>query len=162
WLQIEPKLSEIDLRDYFWISRDKIATSISASSLIPPIVKSLFKELNQEMPTGTRKELFNAKFHSLIPLEKDAFLNLLSMNVKKNPKEKLGFEIFNLLVDESIESVASYYTETLKTLNKTEIEASVGVSLRKYNSHPVLGEFLNELFKDKKTRASKAYNLRNK
>ncbi len=162
WLQIEPKLSEIDLRDYFWISRDKISTSISASSLIPPIVKTLFKELNQEMPTGTRKEIFNAKFHSLIPLEKDAFLNLLSINVKKNPKEKLGFDIFNLLVDENIENVTSYYTETLNTLNKTEIEASVGVSLRKYNSHPVLGEFLNELFKDKKTRASKAYNLKNK
>ena len=162
WLQIEPKLSEIDLRDYFWISRDKIATSISASSLIPPVVKSFFKELNQEMPTGTRKELFNAKFHSLIPLEKDAFLNLLSNNVKKNPKEKIGFDIFNLLVDENIDNVTSYYTETLKTLNKNEIEASVGISLRKYKTHPVLGEFLNELFKDNKTRASKSYNLKSK
>jgi len=162
WLQIEPKLSEIDLRDYFWISRDKISTSISASSLIPPIVKSLFKELNQEMPTGTRKEIFNDKFHSLISLEKDAFLNLLSNNVKKNPKEKIGFDIFNLLVDENIENVTSYYIETLKTLNKNEIEASVGVSMRKYKTHPVLGEFLNELFKDNKTRASKSYNLKSK
>ncbi|KGK31630.1 P-loop NTPase fold protein [Cellulophaga sp. E6(2014)] len=160
WLQIEPKLSEIDLRDYFWISRDKISTSISASSLIPPIVKSLFKELNQEMPTGTRKKIFNDKFHSLISLEKDALLNLLSINVKKNPKEKIGFQIFNLFVDENVENVTSYYIETLKTLNKTEIEPSVGVSLSKYSSHPILGDFLNEFFKDKQTKVSKAFNLK--
>ena len=47
WLQVEPLLSDVDLRDYFWISRDKLNDSISASSLIPPIVKSYLKKLNQ-------------------------------------------------------------------------------------------------------------------
>lgn len=162
WFQIEPKLSEIDLRDYFWISRDKITTSISASSLIPPIVKSVFKELNQEMPSGTRKEIFKAKFPTLTVLEKDALLNLLSKNIQKNPKEKIGFEVFNLFLDENVDNVASYYIETIKTLNKTEMDPSVGLSLRKYNKHPAIGEFLNDFFKDNRTKVSKSYNLKSR
>ncbi|MBN4047213.1 NTPase [bacterium AH-315-P13] len=161
WLQIEPKLAEIDLRDYFWISRDKIS-SISASSLIPPIVKTLFNELNQEMPTGTRNQLFKDKFHSLTSFEKDSFLNLLSNNLKKNPKEKIGFDIFNQMLHDNIENAATYYIETLKVINKREIEPAVGISLREFNNHPIIGEFLNEFFSDNKTKVSKAYNLKKK
>lgn len=161
WLQIEPELSEVDLRDYFWISRDKISTSISASSLIPPVVKALFNELNQEMPTGTRNKLFKDKFSSLNPYEKDTFLVLISKTLKKNPKEKFGYDIFHLLIDKNIENAISYYIETLKTLSKKEIEASVGVSLRKYKDHPSLGGFLNDFFNDK-SKVSKAYNLKSK
>jgi len=162
WIQIEPQLSEIDLRDYFWISRDNITASISASSLIPPIVKSIFKELSNEMPTGTRKEIFKAKFTKLAPLEKDALLNLLSINIKKNPKEKIGFEVFNLFVDENVTNAVSYYIEAIKSLNKTEIDPSVGLSLRKYSQYPVIGEFLDDFFKDNKTKSSKAYNIKRK
>jgi len=160
WLQIEPKLSEIDLRDYFWISRDKITTSISASSLIPPIVKSVFRDLNQEMPSGTRKEIFKAKFPNLTPLEKDALLSLLSKNIQKNPKDKIGFAVFNLFLEENVDNVASYYIETMKTLNKTEMDPSIGISLRKYSQHPAIGDFLNEFFKDNRTKISKSYNLK--
>jgi predicted KAP-like P-loop ATPase len=161
WLQIEPTLSEVDLRDYFWISRDKISTSISASSLIPPIVKALLNELSQEMPTGTRSKVFKAKFISLNPFEKETFLALLSKTLKKNPKEKIGYDIFHLLIDENIETAISNYIETLKTLSKKEIEASVGVSLRKYKGHPILGSFLNDFLNDK-TKVSKSYNLKSK
>jgi predicted KAP-like P-loop ATPase len=161
WLQIEPTLSEVDLRDYFWISRDKISTSISASSLIPPIVKALLNELSQEMPTGTRSKVFKAKFISLNPFEKETFLALLSKTLKKNPKEKIGYDIFHLLIDENIETAISNYIETLKTLSKKEIEASVGVSLRKYKDHPILGSFLNDFLNDK-TKVSKSYNLKSK
>lgn len=161
WLQIEPKLSEIDLRDYFWISRDKIATSISASSLIPPVVRMLFNDLSQEMPKGVRKKLIEEKFNLLEPHEKDAFLNLLSTNIKKYPKEKVGFKLFDLLVEEKVENSVSYYIETLKALRKDDIDPSVGVGLRKYKNYPVLGEFLDEFFSDNKTKASKSYNIKN-
>jgi len=162
WLKVEPKLSAVDLRDYFWISRDNITASISASSLIPPIVKSLFKELNSEMPTGTRKQLLKEKFEPLTPLERDSLLGLMSNNLKKNPNEKLGFKVFNQMLEENIDNVASYYIETLKFINKKDIDAGVGVSLRKFKTHAIMGDFLANYFSDDKTRASKAFNLQSK
>ncbi|MDE1206014.1 KAP family P-loop NTPase fold protein [Tenacibaculum larymnensis] len=160
WLQIEPKLSEIDLRDYFWISRDKIATSISASSLIPPIVKSLFKELSSEMPARTRKSLIESKFSSLNPLEKDSFLSLLSRHLKKDPKLKISYEIFNQLINSNVDNSVDYYIDSLKVISTKDIPASIGVSLSQFKGHEVLGVFLNNFFKDN-TRVSKSYKLDN-
>ena len=160
WLQVEPKISNIDLRDYFWLSRDRIANSISATSLISPIVKAFFNELNQEMPTGTRKKILGDKYSQLTQLEKDSFLNLLSNTLKKNPKEKFVFEIFHQLLKEKDENAASFYIETLRVINKQDLEPATGVSLREFKDYPVLGEFLTEFFKDNKSRASKAYNIK--
>lgn len=41
WLNAEPKLTDIDLRDYYWITRDQLTTSISGSSLVSPHIRSL-------------------------------------------------------------------------------------------------------------------------
>ncbi|WP_299112023.1 P-loop NTPase fold protein [uncultured Winogradskyella sp.] len=161
WLRIEPKLSDVDLRDYFWISRDKIS-SISASSLIPPIVKAFFNELYQEMPSGTRKQIFQDQFYALTPIEKDSFLNLLSNNLKKNPQEKIGFDIFNQMLRDNIENTETYYIDTLKTINKKEIAPAIGISLQEFNNHAVIGDFLNDFFSDNRTKVSKAYNLKKK
>lgn len=160
WLKVEPKLTEVDLRDYFWISRDRITASISASSLISPIVKLLFKELNREMPKGTRREILKARFESFNPIERDSLLQLISNNLKKKPSEKFGFDLLNLMVEENIENVVPYYTETLNFINKDKLDPAVGVSLRRFQNHPVMGEFLDNYFNDDKTKASKAYNLK--
>ncbi|TPN86086.1 KAP family P-loop NTPase fold protein [Aquimarina algicola] len=162
WLHIEPKLVDVDLRDYFWISRDRIATSISASSLIPPIVKALFNELNQEMPTALIKRVIGEKFVKLNSLEKDSFLNILSSNIKKSPKEKKSYEIFNYMLEMELEDVTTYYMEALKVIKKSDIDPALGVSLRRFNNHPVMGHFFNELFSDNRSKISKAYNLKTK
>lgn len=160
WIRVEPKLTELDLRDYFWISRDNITASIAASSLISPIVKLLFKDLNREMPKGTRKEILKARFEPLTPLERDSLLGLISNNLKKNPSEKFGFDLLNQMVEEGIDNVASYYIETLNFINKNKLDPAVGVSLKAFKNHPVLGGFLDSYFSDNKTKASKAYNLK--
>lgn len=160
WIRVEPKLTELDLRDYFWISRDNITASIAASSLISPIVKLLFKDLNREMPKGTRKEILKARFEPLTPLERDSLLGLISNNLKKNPSEKFGFDLLNQMVEEGIDNVASYYIETLNFINKNKLDPAVGVSLKAFKNHPVLGDFLDSYFSDNKTKASKAYNLK--
>ena len=43
WLDSEPYLASVDLRDYFWISRDRL-NSIS-SVMTPPIVKTILNSL---------------------------------------------------------------------------------------------------------------------
>ena len=42
WITSEPSLTKVDLRDYFWLSRDKLESTIDSSILIPPIVKQVY------------------------------------------------------------------------------------------------------------------------
>ena len=36
WLLMEPRLASIDLRDYFWVARDKLASTFTGISMVPP------------------------------------------------------------------------------------------------------------------------------
>jgi hypothetical protein len=159
WLNAEPKLKNVDLRDYFWISRDKILASIAGSSLIPPVVKAIYKELENELAPTLSKKIINEKLAPLAEHERVAFIELLSSMLKKNPKTKRLYDLFNYLMDENIPDAAIYYRESLKSISVNEIEPGVGVSLKKYADHPDIGTFLKTYFKDGSTRAGKAFNL---
>lgn len=161
WIKVEPLLSNTDLRDYFWIARDKLNDSISASSLIPPIVKSLFNELQiDQMTSSVTKKIIGEKLAEFSDSEKEAFLTLLSNSLKRNPTHKRNFEIFNELIELKIEGVPYYYMESLKVVNDSDIDASIGVRLKNYKSHSEMGDFLSEYFKGKNSRVAKAFNLK--
>jgi predicted KAP-like P-loop ATPase len=160
WLQVEPFLTGIDLRDYYWIARDKIDKSITASSLIPPVVKSFFNELLPENMTATiTKSLFREKYSDFSEIEKEAFCNLLSSNLKRNSKQKRLYDIFNIMVEENIENARIYYVESLKVIGIEDIEPAVAMRLADFKSDSEIGEFLCEYFNDGKSKASKAFNI---
>lgn len=160
WIQVEPQLSQIDLRDYFWISRDKIGSSITASSLVPPIVKALFNELQIDgMTASVTKSIIQNKFLNFSETEKESFFMLLSNNLKKNPKQKRGYGIFNCMLDDKIENTGYNYKETLKVIRLTDIEPAIAVSLANYKANEEMGEFLLDYFKNSTSQSSKAFNL---
>ena len=161
WLNAEPRLKNIDLRDYFWISRDKISTSISGSSLVPPIVKSIYNELKEELPATLSKKIISDKVASLNDQERISFLDLLSQLIKKSPKTKRLYDLFHFLIDENITDAAVYYRESLKFISVDDIEPGVGLALKQYKNNSDIGAFLKEYFKDSSTKAAKAYNLKN-
>lgn len=161
WLQIEPLLSGVDLRDYYWIARDKLENSITATSMIPPVVRALFNELLPDNMTATvTKSLLTQKFQPFSDIEKDAFFNLLSSNLKRNPHQKRLYDIFNAMTEDKIENTVYHYIEALKIISVSDIEPAVATRLADFKSEPEIGEFLNDYFKDGKSKASKAFNLK--
>ena len=161
WFQIEPLLSGVDLRDYYWIARDKLENSITATSMIPPVVRALFNELLPDnMTAAVTKSLISTKFQPFSDIEKDAFFNLLSSNLKRNPQQKRLYEIFNIMTGDKIENTIYHYKEALKIISVSDIEPAVATRLADFKSEPDIGEFLNDYFKDGKSKASKAFNLK--
>jgi hypothetical protein len=149
WFQIEPLLSGVDLRDYYWIARDKLENSITATSMIPPIVRALFNELLPDNMTATvTKSLLSEKFQPFSDIEKDAFFNLLSSNLKRNPKQKRLYDIFNSMTEKKIENAVYHYMEALKIISVSDIEPAVATRLADFKIEPEIGEFLNDYFKD--------------
>lgn len=161
WFQIEPLLSGVDLRDYYWIARDKLENSITATSMIPPAVRTLFNELLPDNMTATvTKSLLSDKFQAFSDIEKDAFFNLISSNLKRNPKQKRLYDIFNIMTEKKIETAVYHYMEALKIISVEDIEPAVATRLADFKTEPDFGEFLNGYFKDRKSKASKAFNLK--
>lgn len=161
WFQIDPLLSGIDLRDYYWIARDKLENSITANSMIPPMVRGLFNELlTDNMTASVTKSLLSEKFQSFSDIEKDSFFNLLSSNLKRSPKQKRLYDIFNAMVVDKIENAIYHYTDALRIISVSDIEPAVATRLADFKTEPEIGEFLNDYFKDGKTKASKAFNLK--
>ena len=161
WLQIEPNLTGVDLRDYYWIARDKLENSITASSMIPPTVKTFYNDLLPDNMTKTvTKTFFADKYNIFNESEKDAFFSLLSSNIKRNPQNKRFHEIFNVMFGEKIENAMFHYQESLKFISIADIEPSVAISLAEYKLEPEFGDFLVHYFSDGKSKASKAFNLK--
>lgn len=161
WLNTEPRLKDIDLRDYFWISRDKILSSIAGSSLIPPVVKAIYKELENELPALASKKIINERVLVLEDRERISFLELLGSMLKRNQNNKRLYDIFHFLIDENIVDASLYYKESLKSISVKEIAPAVAVSMKTYVNHPEMGTFLKEYFKNSDSIAAKAFNLKN-
>lgn len=161
WFQIEPLLSGVDLRDYYWIARDKLENSITATSMIPPIIRAFFNELLPDNMTSTvTRSLISEKFQTFNDVEKEAFFNLLSSNLKRNPQQKRLYDIFNVMTEAKINNTVYHYIEALKIISVSDIEPAVAIRLADFKSEPIIGEFLNDYFKDGKSKASKAFNLK--
>jgi hypothetical protein len=64
------------------------------------------------------------------------------------------------MLEEKIENTAYHYKETLKIVSVNDIEPAVATRLAGFKSEPEIGEFLVDYFKDGKSKASKAFNIK--
>ena len=111
WSQMEPKLSAVDLSDYFWLVRDRLASPLLGLSLTPPAVKAaygaLLSDIGRKQSPGLLKELR--------PDEIDSIQLLLAKHLKRDSKDAEGYKGFLTLV-EAIPSSVSALSTLIKEL----------------------------------------------
>lgn len=110
WLNVEPKLSNLDLRDYYWISRDQLTSSISGSSLIPEHIRVLFKKLKGHGSATILSSTIKKDVLSLTnPVDSQSLLMLLERELIKQPEEETIHKVFiQAISDQAIEYVETY------------------------------------------------------
>jgi hypothetical protein len=143
WLSVEPFLAKYDLRDYFWISRDRLS-SMQSNLLIPPFIKSLLTELDKEgMPGKLTREKVKQDIATVSSTDRDIFFKALGQRILSEPNRKRLYDIFNFCMDEDIDCI-SFYVETLNIV-RNRIPPSVIESLRGYGErYPQLVQFIPE------------------
>ncbi|MET3501010.1 uncharacterized protein YdhG (YjbR/CyaY superfamily) [Mucilaginibacter rubeus] len=162
WLKTEPFLADIDLSDYFWLSRDKIASTIPGTSLIPTVVKSLYKKLSADSLTSTvTNKIITTEYAALAPYEKQFFLSFAYQMLISNPKIKRGYDIFHSLIETNQEYAEAFYAKSLESVPSEEILPAIGEALKRYADRPMLKEIIEKKFKaGKSTAAAKAFNTK--
>jgi len=127
WLAMEPYLVDKDLRDYFWIARDRLQSTLSGVSMVPPIVRRVFEgiignELKQNEALQQLKELSELETNSLI--------NLLSNQIERHPEQENGYNAFFLLIKEELPNCLTVYIQLLLKISPNSIPPAIGYQIQ--------------------------------
>jgi GTPase SAR1 family protein len=104
WAAMEPKLAEVDLSDYFWLARDRLASTLSGLTLVPPAVRRILDGLLVE---ATRR----ATAQAAKTLNADELLilhGLITRHVQRAPDQKKGYDAFRSLIEAGVESSKAF------------------------------------------------------
>ena len=107
WVRMEPALADVDLRDYFWIARDRTKSTLSAASLVSPLVSRLFRDLIGDNDGARKAAVTSAK--ELDDLETERLLGLLTQQVSRHPDQANPLEAFRLLSEAGIAGAAAAF-----------------------------------------------------
>ncbi|ADG92661.1 KAP P-loop domain protein [Arcobacter nitrofigilis DSM 7299] len=85
WIKVNPRIGEIDLRNYFWLVRDKTDSTLSNIHMVSPIIQKLYALI-----INTDKHQRSLGFVELSKLDNEIHLevfNLLKTELYNNPSK---------------------------------------------------------------------------
>lgn len=111
WLAMSPALADVDLRDYFWLARDKMASSLMGMSLVPPYLRRLLDSLlsgvsGQRVSAATEAAKIEEN-------HKVALLDLLERRILSDAAEKEGYDALHDLIDVAFVGAADRLSRVL-------------------------------------------------
>lgn len=118
WIAMEPKLSSVDLSEYFWLVRDRLASSQIGLSLTSPAVKACYDALLSESGRKNVAGLLSALRESDV----DALTSLLAKTLHRDPKSAEAYNAY-LKIVEIIPSTMGLFGELIKSLPPNNLPA---------------------------------------
>lgn len=126
WLTTEPKLSNIDLRDYYWISRDQLSTTISGASLISPHIRSLSRKLiDHGSGTILENTVKQEVIGKLSDSENENLLSLLEKELVKSPDNTSIHQVFIEIMSQKGSGSIEAYGRVIKKVDNNKIPFSL-------------------------------------
>lgn len=127
WIAMEPLLSEVDLRDYFWISRDRLRSTFSNISMVSPIVRRVLGDLisgSQGRLKTAVKEVVNLHGDERISL-----LTQLEKHIPRHPKQQQGYKALIELIERDIDGAPEALARILDKCPAKSIPPAIGINL---------------------------------
>ncbi len=147
WLSMEPYLSDVDLRDYFWIARDRLKSTLSNISLVSPFVRQVFEELISENQGKRNRAADSVK--EFDEEELTIFYDLLREHIRRNPIGKVGYDATRALIERDISRSQEFYKSVLEKLPTDETNPSIAIdALILTKEKKELQRFLNPIIED--------------
>lgn len=127
WIAIQPQLSATDLRDYFWIARDRLASTFSGLSMISPATRAV---LNDLIAGTAAKRVIGVKAAAkLTDPELASLFELLEQAVMRHPEEKKNYDALRHLVEQQIPGAAERLNAVLLKVPLSSANPAVGVDI---------------------------------
>ena len=120
WLNTAPSLAQVDLRDYFWLTRDRLFASISGSSLISPLVRSLTRSL-LEAGSATIRNARAVEVSKLGTSDLSHLFTLLEKEIIAHPEESNFHKIYLALIEQPFDPAIDAYEKALRRMDQDKI-----------------------------------------
>lgn len=157
WLIVEPKLSNTDLRDYFWISRDQLSKSIDGSSLIPPYLRELARKLIEHGSGTILASTVTEEVSKLDEQNINILLNILTKELIKTPESIKIHKVFIELITKNILGSLPQYSKVIPQIDHNKIPFSLKNDYNLAEKHNSEIKTIYKLFK-RDTQIYRAFN----
>ncbi len=123
WLQMDPPLKEIDLRDYFWLMRDRTSSTLAGVTMVSPSVRKIYDTLLEG--NDGQKEIESKRALGLENSDREALLGLLQHQITTSPNQRKGYEALLNLAVKKLEGAASTYIKIVGEISPELLPAQV-------------------------------------
>ena len=141
-LTVEPYFSSIDLRELFWVSRDKLKDVVGGYAMIPLRVKKVLSNALEAVSIPILETICKNEVASLIGDDLSSFYDLLENHILTKPKEKRGYEVYFSCIKFEIDSSYQKFIDILERLNPNDIPVATANFFKelheKYNDNKVI------------------------
>ena len=150
WVEMKPSLAGEDLRDYFWVARDRLQSTIVGMSMIPPFVRRVFEGVtNENSPVRKAAATSTTGFDES---DRSMLFELLLSNTKRHSTKKRSYDAYRALIDEGVPDAASHFGNALLSVPESAIPAAVGYDIQtlvvaKPEVEPFLADAIERLSK---------------
>ncbi len=165
WIDLDPPLSEVDLRDYFWIARDRLESTLSNLSLVSPFIKQLYQKLVSGIASDVEATVL--EISSLQTDDQEQIFELLKTKVQKEPDKFNNYQAFRFFGVKKLKASYSFIIETLDKINPKDLPPALAVLLRELldsfeGEHKERLQALIEKIKESDSKISKALKTKEK
>ena len=149
WLKLlstDPKFSEVDMKELFWVSRDNLVDEMSGLSLISTRVKSVFNNAYNASSDTIREDVCKKEIQGLASNELEEIYDLLDSKLLMKVDDKNAFSVYYFCIMNDVERAYQRLLEVLSRISVTSIPFSLGNKfkdiLEKYGDDIKLKEIL--------------------
>jgi predicted KAP-like P-loop ATPase len=159
WLRMRPPLSGADLRDYFWLARDRTGSTLSGVTMIPPRVQIALRKLLSDNAGE------NALGLKLVPglsgPELPVLFDLLKQEAERHPDRLMAAGALHKLAIQKVAGAGAKLIEVARSIAAESLLPSIPQNIAELAQHePQLrgpsAELLKEIAAHHKTKAGKA------
>jgi len=159
WIKLHPPISDIDLRDYFWLARDKTDSLLSDVKMVAPIVRRIFNQLvgdnEGEQHIGARE---TAKLNTV---EQETLLELLIQHIERHPDQESGIKAIFKLIENKVEGSLESLLRTLEKLPSKQLFPGIAfylktIAMKNSMYEPAIKKLLGKFQKEGKSKISSA------
>lgn len=125
-LEINPLFSSVNLKELFWVSRDKLSDIIGGTSLYSAKVKDVFKRAYNHSSDSILKSICSDEITKLSADDSRDFFEQLDEMIITKPNEKNGYNVYIFCIENNVEGAYPKFLSILERIDVKKIPFSLG------------------------------------
>ena len=125
-ISAEPKFSEVDMKELFWVSRDNLVDEMSGLSLISTRVKTVFNNAYNAVSDNIREDAVKNEVKGMAANELEEFYDLLDSKLLMAADDKNAYSVYYFCIMNDAERAYQRLLEVLPRINIASISFALG------------------------------------